>query len=43
MKSVLTAEQAEMLENMMTHPGDMMQPGSSKSGHHGMKGMMRRQ
>ena len=43
MKSVLTGDQAEMLENMMTPPGHMMQPGRSKTGHHGMKGMMRRQ
>ncbi len=42
MKSVLTGDQAEMLENMMTPPGYMMQ-GGSKSGHHGMKGMMRQQ
>ncbi|MBS3756029.1 MAG: hypothetical protein KGY56_10055 [Desulfobacterales bacterium] len=43
MKSVLTADQAEVLENMMTHPGYMMQQGRSNSRHHGMKGMMRRQ
>ncbi|MCF8036790.1 MAG: hypothetical protein K9K62_07950 [Desulfobacteraceae bacterium] len=43
MKSVLTGDQAEMLENMMTRPGYMMNPGGSKSGHHGMKGMMRQQ
>ena len=43
MKSVLTGDQAEMLENMMTHPGYMMQQRGSKSRHHGMKGMMRQQ